>query len=137
MLDLKQGNKEIGVEVLEYEYPPGWGAGMPYQTDYLICRITWDDGAAGGTEEESFFRFGELEAIAEACSAILEGDSFGFEAAIEHPRVFFSVEIEDGFLFPALSLERPGVTVRKKQTPDEFRAMTEAIYDTLRSVARM
>ncbi|MDD7363497.1 MAG: hypothetical protein SPI65_04370 [Peptoniphilus sp.] len=138
MLKLKEGQKEVGVELLEYEYPPGWGAGMPYNTDYLICRIRGKDGERAFELEDSFFRFSELEEIYENCLAILDGDSYGFEATIEDPRVGFYVEIEDDLL--SVNFQIAGETlfsVGEKQNPVEFEAMTRGIDEALREIARL
>lgn len=136
MLNLKEGKNRVAVEVLEYEYPPGWGAGMPYDTDYLICRIYGNDGDADFEIEDSFFRFAEIEEIYENCLEVLNGDSYGFEATIEDPRVGFSVEIEDDLL--AVNFQIAGedlFSVTEKKTPVEFEAMTRIIDETLRELS--
>lgn len=135
MLHLKQGNTEINVEILEFEYPPGWGVGTGFSTDYLITKIEGMHEGAPFEAEDSFFKFEELAAIYDECIRILDGDSFGFEAVIEDKRLGFYVEIEEGMLSVTMNfLNGEMISVNEKQTPVEFRAMTQGIYDALRDM---
>lgn len=133
MLHLKEGNKEISVDVLEFEYPPGWGVGTGFDADYLICKIRATDGESPFEAEDSFFKFEELVAIYDECIRILDGDSYGFEAAIENKQLGFYVEIEEGMLSVTFNyLNDDLFSVNEKQTPVEFEEMTHEIYDTIR-----
>ena len=133
MLHLKEGKKEISVDVLEFEYPPGWGVGTGFDADYLICKIQGRDGDVDFEAEDSFFKFEELVAIYDECIRILDGDSYGFEAAIENRQLGFYVEIEEGMLSVPLNyLNDDLFSVNEKQTPVEFEEMTHEIYDTIR-----
>ena len=133
MLHLKEGNKEISVDVLEFEYPPGWGVGTGFSADYLICKIRATDGASSFEAEDSFFKFEELVAIYDECIRILDGDSYGFEAVIENRQLAFYVEIEEGMLSVTFNyLDDNLFSVNEKQTPVEFRDMTHGIYDAIR-----
>ena len=135
MLHLKEGKKEISVDVLEFEYPPGWGVGTGFDADYLICKIHGTDGDVDFEAEDSFFKFEELVAIYDECIRILDGDSYGFEAAIENRQLGFYVEIEEGMLSVTMNfLNGELISVNEKQTPVEFRAMTHGIYDALRAL---
>lgn len=135
MLHLKQDDRELKVEILDYEYPPGWGAGTKYDTDYLICRICGRDGEEFFEEEDSFFRFEELSNIYDECLRILDGDSYGFEATIEDRRLGFYVEIEDGFLSVNFSFVRDELfSVAEVQNPVEFQKMTQEIFEELRKM---
>ena len=138
MLHLKQGNTEINVEILEFEYPPGWGVGTGFSTDYLITRIEGMHDGMPFEVEDSFFKFEELTAIYDECIRILDGDSYGFEAVIEDKRLGFYVEIEEGMLSVTMNyLKDDLISVNEKQTPVEFRAMTHGIYDALRDMMGM
>lgn len=138
MLHLKQGNTEINVEILEFEYPPGWGVGTGFSTDYLITRIEGMHDGMPFEAEDSFFKFEELTAIYDECIRILDGDSYGFEAVIEDKRLGFYVEIEEGMLSVTMNyLKDDLISVNEKQTPVEFRAMTHGIYDALRDMMGM
>lgn len=133
MLHLKEGKKEISVEVLEFEYPPGWGVGTGFDADYLICKIRGTDGLTSFEAEDSFFKFEELVAIYDECIRILDGDSYGFEAVIENRQLAFYVEIEEGMLSVTFNyLDDNLFSVNEKQTPVEFRDMTHGIYDAIR-----
>lgn len=136
MLNLKEEEKEVSIELLEYEYPPGWGAGMPYNTDYIICTIRGRDGGDDFELEDSFFRFSEIESIYENCIDILNGESFGFEAVIENPNLGFYVEIEDDLLAVHFQLAGDDLfTICEKMNPVEFREMVDSIDESLRSIA--
>lgn len=136
MLNLIEGSKEVSIELLEYEYPPGWGAGMPYNTDYIICKIRGKDGDDDFELEDSFFRFAEIESIYENCVEILDGDSYGFEAVIENPALGFYVEIEEGLLAVHFQLARDDLfSICEKMNPVEFREMVDSIDESLRSIA--
>lgn len=138
MLNLKEGEKEVAVELLEYEYPPGWGAGMPYDTDYIICKIHGRDGDDEFESEDSYFRFSEIESIYDNCVEILDGESYGFEAVIENPDLGFYVEIEEGDLAVHFQLAGEDLfSVCELMNPVEFREMVDSIDDDLRSIARM
>ena len=133
MLHLKQGNTEIHVDILEFEYPPGWGVGTGFSTDYLITKIEGMHEGAPFEAEDSFFKFEELVAIYDECIRILDGDSYGFEAVIENKQLAFYVEIEEGMLSVTFNYLLDDLfSVNEKQTPVEFREMTREIYDTLR-----
>ena len=135
MFHLREGIKEISVDALEFEYEPGWGVGTGFSADYLICKIQGTDGEVDFEAEDSFFKFEELAAIYDECIRILDGDSFGFEAVIEDKRLGFYVEIEEGMLSVTMNfLNGELISVNEKQTPVEFRAMTQGIYDALRAM---
>ena len=135
MLHLKEGKKEIAVDVLEFEYPPGWGVGTGFDADYLICKIQGTDGEVDFEAEDSFFKFEELVAIYDECIRILDGDSYGFEAAIENRQLGFYVEIEEGMLSVTFNyMDDHLFSVNEKQTPVEFQEMTQGIYDAIRKL---
>lgn len=138
MLHLKEGNKEIAVEVLDFEYPPGWGVGTGFSTDYLICKMHGRDGEETFEAEDSFFKFEELCNIYDECIRILDGDSYGFEAVIESKALAFYVGIDEGMLSVTFNYLKDGLfSVNEKQTPVEFRTMTEGIYDAVRQMMRL
>lgn len=138
MLNLKEEGKEVSIELLEYEYPPGWGAGMPYNTDYIICKIKGRDGDEDFELEDSFLRFSEIESIYENCVEVLDGESYGFESVIENPALGFYVEIEDDHLAVHFQLAGDDLfSVCDIMNPVEFREMVDSIDEDLRSIARM
>lgn len=130
-----ENNKEwIQLEVLGYEYPPGWGAGMPFETDWLNVRLSHGEGDQTRVLEDTLLKFSELRTAYEEITQILEGSQSGYWSDFTDPRYALSVEvIEDRDIFVEMGcrMEEEDYFVRQEVTSEGFRQFVQELEDIL------
>ncbi|MCD1147733.1 hypothetical protein LQU94_06360 [Peptoniphilus sp. KCTC 25270] len=131
---VKEGSQEIQWRVNGYEYPPGWGAGMPYDTDWLETEIIMVDGADSRVVEENLLRFSELENVYDNLMRILEGEQSDFNGSFTDQRLYFRASIvEDRDIFVSMGFEdeEGEFLVKEPMTSEAFYGFVKSVEDIL------
>lgn len=123
-MKVKNKDQSIELEILGYEYPPGWGAGMPYDTDWLNTRLKLIDGDKQEVIEDTFLRFSELNQVFENVNQILEGMQSDYYSDFLDKRfsmAAYVVEERDIFLEMSYLDENNELSIKQELTSEEFR----------------
>lgn len=127
------------IEVMDYEYPVGWGAGTKFETDWLIADLNICVGDGEETSiEGSFFRYTELEDIFEALGRISMGEQVEYYAPLMSPNLSFSAELKEGDIFATLRYidEEDDLKVSEQMLPERFMEFQKSIEDILKTFYR-
>lgn len=133
-MKVQEKDRSIQLEVLGYEYPPGWGAGMPYETDWLNVRIESKEGQEVKVLEDTVLKFSELNQAYENVLRILEGTQSNYRSDFSDKR--FSLEIDivedrDIFIKMTCLIEGQERSLCQEVTSEGFRAFVQDLEDTL------
>lgn len=133
-MKVENKNQSIELNVLGYEYPPGWGAGMPYDTDWLDVRINLKDGDKTREIEDTFIRFSELDQVFENVNQILEGMQSDYYSDFMDKRfsmAVYVIEDRDIFLEMAYLDEDSDLSIKQELTSEDFRNFVMKLEEDL------
>lgn len=133
-MKVKKEDKSIELQVLGHEYPPGWGTGLPYETDWLIAKLIMKEGEKEKVVEDNFLRFSDLNKAYENITRILEGEQSNYRSNFMDKTFALAIDIIDDrdiFIEMKYSGEEETFSIKEEVTSEGFREFVNDLEDIL------